>query len=569
MNAPITRQDLIAKLRQSDEWDFIVIGGGATGLGCAVEAATRGYRTLLLEKYDFAKGTSSRSTKLVHGGVRYLAQGNIALVREALHERGLLRRNAPHLVNDLTFVVPGYTWWSQLFYGAGLKLYDLLSGSLSLGHSGFLSEQDTLLRLPTLKTDGLRGGVVYHDGQFDDARLAITLLQTLLDYNGVALNYLPVVGLLKQGERVRGVCARDAETREAFELKGKVVVNATGVFVDDVRRMDDPTASAMLSPSQGVHIVVDKRFLPNDSAMMIPKTEDGRVLFAVPWHGKVVIGTTDTPVEHTSYEPRPLEEEIDFILRTAAQYLTPAPSRQDALSVFVGQRPLVKVGGKGTRGQGDKGTRGHGDKGTRGEIFTQNSELSEKLQGGFPSGQTSVTQHSESTAALSREHVICISASGLLTITGGKWTTYRKMGEDVVNQAMQLVNLSPRPSITSSLHLHGWTQTPAAEPLNVYGADAASIRDLPGANTLLHPRLPYLEAEVRWAARYELARTVEDILARRTRSLLLDAIASIEASGRVAAILADELGLDTTWEQQQIADYQSLAAGYLLNYQGE
>ncbi len=521
MNTPITRQDTIAKLRQSDEWDLIVIGGGATGLGTAVEAATRGYKTLLLEKYDFAKGTSSRSTKLVHGGVRYLAQGNIGLVREALHERGLLRRNAPHLVQDLKFVVPGYAWWYQLFYGIGLKIYDLLSGRLSLGHSQFLSEQDTLSRIPTLKTDGLRGGVVYHDGQFDDARLAITLLRTLLDYDGVALNYLPVIGLLKQGERVTGVRAHDAETGETFELKGKIVVNATGVFVDDVRRMDNPTASAMLSPSQGVHVVVDKQFLPSDSAMMIPKTEDGRVLFAVPWHGKVVIGTTDTPVEHTSYEPRPLEEEINFILRTAAQYLTPAPTRQDVLSVFVGQRPLVKA------------------------------------------------EETESTAALSREHVICVSGSGLLTITGGKWTTYRKMGEDVVEQAIQLVNLSPRPSITAELHLHGWTQTPEAEPLKVYGSDAASIQDLPGANTLLHPRLPYFEAEVRWAARYELARTVEDILARRTRSLLLDAIASMEAAPRVAEILAEELELDTTWQQQQIEDYNALAAGYLLNHQGK
>ncbi|MDZ8050246.1 MAG: glycerol-3-phosphate dehydrogenase/oxidase [Aulosira sp. ZfuVER01] len=517
MKIPPTRQDLIASLRQSDEWDFIVIGGGATGLGTAIEAATRGYRTLLLEKYDFAKATSSRSTKLVHGGVRYLAQGNIALVREALHERGLLRRNAPHLVNDLKFVVPGYTWWSQLFYGTGLKIYDLLSGRLSLGHSRFLSEQDTRSHIPTLKTDRLRGGVIYHDGQFDDARLAITLLQTLLDYNGVALNYLPVIGLLKQGERVQGVRACDAETGETFELKAKVVVNATGVFVDDVRRMDDPQVSAMLSPSQGAHIVVDKRFLPNDSAMMIPKTADGRVLFAVPWHGKVVIGTTDTPVENTEYEPRPLPAEIDFILHTAAQYLTPAPTSGDVLSIFVGQRPLVKA------------------------------------------------EKTKSTAALSREHVISVSASGLLTITGGKWTTYRKMGEDVVNRAIPLANLSPHPSITANLHLHGWTQTPSAAPLDVYGNDAVSIQELPGADTLLHPRLPYLEAQVRWATRYELARTVEDILARRTRSLLLDAIASMEAAPRVAEILAEELERDNVWQQQQIAAYHSLAAGYLLN----
>ncbi len=399
---------------------------------------------------------------------------------------------------------------------AFLRVYDLLSGDLSLGHSRFLSEQDTLSRIPTLNTAGLRGGVVYHDGQFDDARLAITLLQTLLDYNGVALNYLPVINLLKQGERVKGVCACDTETGETFELKAKIVVNATGVFVDEVRRMDDPNISEMLSPSQGAHIVVDKRFLPNDSAMMIPKTEDGRVLFAVPWHGKVVIGTTDTPVEHTAYEPRPLAEEIDFILRTATKYLTAVLTPEDVLSVFVGQRPLVKA------------------------------------------------KEAKSTAVLSREHVISVSASGLLTITGGKWTTYRKMGEDVVEQAIQLVNLSLHPSITANLHLHGWTQQLIAAPLDVYGSDAASIQKLPGANILLHPRLPYVEAQVRWAIRYELARTVEDILARRTRSLLLDAIASIEAAPPVAAILAEELGRDTAWQQQQIAEYHSLAMGYLL-----
>jgi glycerol-3-phosphate dehydrogenase len=519
VTTPILRQDLIAQLRQSDEWDFIIIGGGATGLGTAVEAATRGYKTLLLEKYDFAKGTSSRSTKLIHGGVRYLAQGNLSLVREALHERGLLRQNAPHLVKDLSFVVPGYTRWSQLFYGTGLKIYDVLSGRLSLGHSRFLNEHDTLERIPTLKTDGLRGGVLYHDGQFDDARLAITLMQTVLDYGGVALNYLPIIGLIKQREQVKGVLAQDTETGETFKLTGKVVVNATGVFVDDVRRMDDPKVSPMLSPSQGVHIVVDKRFLPQNNALMIPKTEDGRVLFAVPWHDKVVLGTTDTAVEHPSYEPRPLTEEIDFILHTAAQYLTPAPTYPDGLSVFVGQRPLVKREG------------------------------------------------TESTASLSREHTIRLSASGLLTITGGKWTTYRKMGEDVVDQAIQRFNLSPHSSITAHLHLHGWTRTPAAEPLTVYGSDASSIQDLPGADILLHSQLPYSEAEVRWASRYEQARTVEDVLSRRTRSLLLDAQTSREIAPRVAAILAEELGFDEQWQHQQIEEYDALARGYLLNPQ--
>jgi glycerol-3-phosphate dehydrogenase len=516
VNTPLIRENILNTLRQSNEWDVIVIGGGATGLGTAVEAASRGYKTLLLEKYDFAKGTSSRSTKLVHGGVRYLAQGNLPLVREALHERGLLRRNAPHLVHDLSFVVPGYTWWSQLYYGAGLKLYDLLSGRLSLGHSRFLSEQDTRERVPTLKQEGLRGGILYHDGQFDDARFAIALMRTLIDVGGIALNYAPVISLIKTEEKVTGVRARDAETGETFDLKGKVVVNATGVFVDAVRRMDDPTAQDMLSPSQGVHVVVDQRFLPGSSALMIPKTEDGRVLFALPWHGKVLIGTTDTPVEQPEYEPRPLEEEIDFILRTAAQYLSSAPIHADVLSVFVGQRPLVKA------------------------------------------------DDTASTAALSREHTIRVSNSGLLTITGGKWTTYRKMGEDVVDLVVQQGNLPPQPSVTETLKLHGWTQTPVAAPLDVYGSDASSVQQMPGAESLLHPRLPYIEAEVRWAVRYEMARTVEDVLSRRTRSLFLDAEASLEAAPRVAAILVEELGLSLDWQQEQIEAYRALAKGYLL-----
>jgi glycerol-3-phosphate dehydrogenase len=517
INTPLHREDILQTLRQPTEWDVIIIGGGATGLGTAVEAASRGYKTLLLEKYDFAKGTSSRSTKLVHGGVRYLAQGNLPLVREALHERGLLRRNAPHLVKDLSLVVPGYAWWSQLFYGAGLKLYDLLSGRLSLGHSRFLSAEDTLERVPTLKQKGLRGSILYHDGQFDDARLAITLMRTLTDLGGIALNYAPVVGLVKQAGTITGVRVQDAETESIFELKGKVVVNATGVFVDAVRRMDDASAEAMLSPSQGVHVIVDRHFLPGNSAMMIPSTEDGRVLFALPWHGKTLIGTTDTPVDRPEYEPRPLKEEIDFILRTVDRYLTPAPTSSDVLSVFVGQRPLVKA------------------------------------------------DDTASTAALSREHTIRVSNAGLITITGGKWTTYRQMGEDVMDRAVQLGHFSPHPSVTETLKLHGWTQSPLAAPLDVYGSDATHIEQLPGADRLLHQRLPYSEAEVLWAVRYEMARTIEDVLSRRTRSLLLDAAASLEAAPKVAAILAQELDRSEDWQQQQLETYRSLASGYLLH----
>ncbi len=520
MTAP-TRTELLAQLQTPEPWDVIVIGGGASGLGSAVEAATRGYRTLLLEAFDYAKGTSSRSTKLVHGGVRYLAQGNISLVREALHERGLLRQNAPHLVHDLSFVVPAYDWWAGPFYGIGLKVYDLLAGRLNLGSSKNLDAERALERAPTLKREGLRGGILYFDGQFDDARLAVTLLRTLLDAGGVAVNYAPVTGLLKNEEgKVAGVRARDAETGAEFELRAKSVINATGVFVDQIRHMDDPGANAMLSPSQGVHVVVPRRFLPGDSAIMIPRTEDGRVLFAVPWHDHTVIGTTDTPVPEASLEPRALPEEIDFILRTAAQYMDPAPTRADVLSVYVGLRPLVKA---------------------------------EKTDG------------AGSTAQLSRDHVIRISESGLLTLTGGKWTTYRRMGEDAVNRAAVLGGLPERLTTTPALHLHGWTQHPEAEPWGVYGTDAARVRELPGADALLHPELPYTEAQVRFAARFEQARTVEDVLSRRTRALLIGARAASEAAPRVAAILAEELGFDASWQAAQVQEFQALARGYQLD----
>ena len=519
-NTPRSRDGLLAVLRQPEPWDLIVTGGGATGLGTALDAAARGYRTLLLEGADFAKGTSSRSTKLVHGGVRYLAQGNVHLVREALRERGLLRRNAPHLVHDMGFVIPSYKWWWKPFYGIGLSMYDLLAGKLGFGRCKVLDKAGALARTPTLKQDGLRGGILYHDGQFDDARLAVTLLQTLFDQGGTALNYLPVTGLLKEGDKVAGVTARDEETGETFNLRAKVVVNATGVFVDSLRRMDEPGVKDMLSPSQGVHVVVERRFQPGDSAVMIPKTDDGRVLFAVPWHDKVVIGTTDTPVGQVSLEPRALDEEIEFILRTAKQYFANAPTRQDVLSVYVGQRPLVK---------------------------------NEKTDG------------VGSTAAISRDHIIRISKAGLITITGGKWTTYRKMGEDGVDQAIKVGNLQKRPTRTPEMRLHGYSETVTGAFTDVYGSDLAEIRRLPGEKTKLHASLDITEAEVRWAARSELARTVEDVLSRRSRSLLLDARASIAAAPRVAAILADELGKETAWVDAQTQAYTQLASGYLLN----
>lgn len=515
------REQALDQLRTTAKWDMVIIGGGATGLGAALDAAARGYKTLLLEAYDFAKGTSSRSTKLVHGGVRYLAQGNIALVRDALHERGLMHRNAPHLVHALPFVIPVYTWWSGGFYGIGLRVYDLLAGSLGLGSTKAIGYGEAIRRVPTLKRTGLLGGVVYYDGQFDDARLSVTLLRTFLDHGGAALNYMPVTGLLKANGRIVGVRAHDSETGMDTEIQARVVVNATGVYADQVRLMDEPAAAPMLSPSQGVHMVLDKSFLPGDTAIMIPKTDDGRVLFVIPWHNHAVVGTTDTPVKSAPIEPRALPDEIDFLVSHTRRYLTRDLKESDVCSVFTGLRPLVKAGGDG-----------------------------------------------KSTAALSRDHTLVISDAGLVTITGGKWTTYRKMGEDTVNQASRVGGLPQRPCPTKELRLRGWTEEPQPEPFAVYGSDAADLQRLlaenPEWDRPLHPDLPYRVGEVVWGARYEMARTVEDVLARRTRALLLNARASQVVAPKVAELLAAELGFDTAWQQEQVQEYAALAGEYVL-----
>ena len=512
----MTRANIIQTIRDTAQWDVLVIGGGASGLGTALEAASRGYRTLLLEADDYAKGTSSRSTKLVHGGVRYLAQGNIPLVREALHERGVLKRNAPHVVHDMGFVIAAYHWWTAPFYGLGLKVYDLLAGRLNLRRSRLVSKAEALQHTPNLQQKGLKGGVLYFDGQFDDSRLAITLMRTLVDQGGVALNHAPVMDVLMDNGHVVGAMFRDTETGESQSVRATVVINATGVFVDDIRRMENPNVKVMLSPSQGVHVVVDRRFLSGDSALMIPKTEDGRVLFAVPWHDHVVMGTTDTAVPQVSAEPRALPEEIEFILRTAAQYLEPAPTRADVLSVYAGLRPLVKA------------------------------------------------EEGAQTKSLSRDHVIRVSEGGMITLTGGKWTTYRRMGMDTVDKAVELHKLPVRPSVTEQLRLHGWADDAPADHWQVYGADAKSIQVLDGAQNVLDARLPYVEAEVRWAVRFEQARTVEDVLARRTRALLLNARASMAAAPRVAQIMAEELSLSREWQVEQVAAYNHLAEGYCL-----
>ncbi len=506
----------------AEPWDIVVIGGGATGAGVAVDAATRGYKTLLVEREDFGKGTSSRSTKLVHGGVRYLEQGNVSLVMEALKERGLLRQNAPHLVHDLPFVVPNYSWWEAPFYGIGMKIYDLLAVKYSFGRSRILSREETLERLPTIAQEGLRGGVVYHDGQFDDTRLLIHLLMTAADHGATVLNYCPAVALERDGDGfVNGVTLEDRETGERIPVRAKCVINATGMFTDEVRRMAEPGAETMVSPSQGIHLVLEKSFLRADTAIMVPRTSDGRVLFAIPWHKHTVVGTTDTPIDTPSYEPKPLEAEIAFVLETAGEYLSRKPTRDDILSIYVGIRPLVKAAG---------------------------SDASK-------------------TSALSRDHTIHIDGSGLLTIVGGKWTTYRHMAEDAVNHAATLGHLPDAACATANLHVHGWSDATDLGDLQVYGSDATAIRALAAASPelaeRLHPALPYTAAEIVWACREEMSRTVDDALSRHTRALLLNARAAIEIAPQVAKLMAAERGRDEAWQAAQVEAFRALAAQYL------
>ncbi len=513
------RPGLLGRLIDQKTWDIVVIGGGATGLGTAVDAASRGFSTLLLEADDFARGTSSRSTKLIHGGVRYLAQGNLSLVREALHERAVLLRNAPHLAHQLDFLVPAYSLGELGYYALGLKAYDLLAIGSGVGGSRAVGRSEAIRLAPTLAPRRLHGGIRYTDGQFDDARFAIGLVRTLLDLGGVALNEMSVTGLIKESGNVAGVEATDNETGAVYSIKARAIINATGVEADTVRRLDDPSASLTMSPSRGSHVVLDRSFLPGRTAVMIPKTDDGRVLFAIPWKGSVLLGTTDTPVDHATREPRPSEEEVAYLLDHAARYFARKPGLDDVKSQFAGLRPLLGQGGTGR------------------------------------------------TASLSREHAVFVSESGLITITGGKWTTYRKMGIDAVNQAVEVAGLPSVESRTESLRLHGWTDRTETGPLAIYGSDASEIRgliaDRPEWGEPIHPGLPDLRAEVIWAARFELARSVADVLARRTRALFLDARASIAAAPEVANLLAGELGREESWCVAQVESFERLAGGYL------
>jgi len=517
----IAREEILRGLGgQAEPWDVLVVGGGSSGLGAAVEAAARGYRTVLVERFDFAKGTSSRSTKLVHGGVRYLAQMNVTLVLDALRERGHMVRNAPHLVHDLSFVVPAFSYFTLPYYGFGLKVYERLSGRFSFGASKLLSREKTIEMLPGIASEGLRGGVLYHDGQFDDARYIVTLLRTFQKLGGVAINYVEATGLLQRDGRTVGVKARDCEGGGEFELQAKAVVNAAGVFAEDLLAMDGAARGSLLAMSQGTHFVLPHSWLAGDSALMVPKTTDGRVLFAIPWHGATVVGTTDEGVDHASVEPRSMESERSFLLEHIAQYFGRRPDAGEILSVWSGLRPLVK-GGDGK------------------------------------------------TSKLSRDHTILVSRSGLVTVTGGKWTTYRRMGQDAIDHAAEIAGLAKVASRTLDLKLHGWTDKSAntTESERVYGSDLPLLQKLseddPALDRLLHPRLLYRLREVVWAARFEMARTVEDVLARRTRALFLDARAAIEAAPLVADVLAKELGRSEAWRDKDLQNFRAVAQGYV------
>ncbi|WP_296621990.1 glycerol-3-phosphate dehydrogenase/oxidase [Marivirga sp.] len=518
------RKENIKQISESDKvWDIAVIGGGSSGLGVALDAVSRGLSVALFEKSDFAKGTSSRSTKLVHGGVRYLAQGDVFLVFEALKERGRLLRNAPHLAHNQSFVIPIYTFFDRIKYTIGLKMYDWMAGKLSLGKSSFISKSKTIERLPTIKQEGLKGGVIYHDGQFDDARLALNIAQTC-DEKGVAiLNYFKVNQLNKDDKgKITGLSVKDQFSKNNYDIRAKMVVNATGVFADKILQLDNPDAKKMIRPSQGIHLVLDRSFLSGEDALMIPETSDGRVLFAVPWHDKIVVGTTDTMRKKPKLEPAALEKEIDFVLATAQEYLTKKPQRSDVLSVYAGLRPLAAP-----------------------------------------------TDESEKTKEISRSHKVIVSDSNLITLTGGKWTTFRKMGEDTVEYFTKITGEKLNDSTSADIKIQAYSNDEPIDYLGVYGSDRKAIKTLqeenPEWNAPLHPKYPYTQAEVIFACRNEMAMKVEDVLARRIRILFLDAQASIDMAPKVAELMAKEFGKEEAWIDKQLKDFNKLAMRYLIS----
>ena len=514
------RKDHLKKVKNRKKpWDVLIIGGGASGLGAAVDAASRGYKTLLLEKHDFAKGTSSRSTKLVHGGVRYLQNGDISLVIEALKERGIMRKNAPHLVQDLSFVIPSYDWWNSPFYGIGLKVYDMMAGNLGLGPSTLLDRKETIELIPNVKKKGLRGGVIYHDGQFDDARMAISLAQTAENHGASLLNYMAVENLIKENNMITGVFAKNELSGESYTINAKVVINATGVFSDDIIQMDQPKSKKLIVPSQGVHIVLDKSFLNGHHAIMVPHTSDGRVLFAVPWNNYVVVGTTDTLIEKPLEEPVALEKEISFILENAGAYMTTPPQRKDIKSVFSGLRPLAAP-----------------------------------------------EENESATKEISRHHKVTVSTTGLVSILGGKWTTYRKMSKDLINTAQSVGGLPERGCITHNLPIHGYDyNSDWNNPLHCYGTDVDKITALgERGNESLSDQLYITQNQIKWAVNEEMAMTLEDMLARRTRCLFLNAEETGRIAPHVVKIMAQEMDKDSYWINAQLDQFEQLITNYQL-----
>jgi glycerol-3-phosphate dehydrogenase len=522
----MNRNEILQQLESVDEWDIIIIGGGATGLGAVLDGASRGYKVLLLEQFDFAKGTSSRSTKLIHGGVRYLEQGNIKLVFEALRERGRLLKNAPHITSSVAFILPVYSYWQKFYYGFGLMLYDLLSGKLSLGQTKLLSKKKVIESIPSIQSKKLKGGILYHDGQFDDSRLAIDIASTAAQHGASVLNYFKVIGFEKKRvpknqQKIIAVKATDQLTNKEYSLKCKVVINATGVFTDEVMQMDEHEKHNIVSPSQGIHLVIDKKFFEGENALIIPKTSDGRVLFAVPWHHKVVVGTTDTPMKKISIEPIALEEEIQFIISHFNRYCKTIIERKDVKAVYAGLRPLVKINRGGN------------------------------------------------TSLLSRDHTIIVSKSGLVNTTGGKWTTYRKMAQDAIDNAVFVSKLAKRNCVTSTLPIGDWNlPIDKNDYWHTYGNNKIEIQSLMNENNSwkekIHSSFEYTKAEVIWFVRKEMANCVEDVLARRTRMLFLDANAAIESAPLVAEMMMNELSKDENWKQQQIELFMELAKKYSL-----
>ncbi len=515
----MNRNDSIIKLNKVLEWDIVIIGGGASGLGIAVDASKRGYKTLLLEKYDFGKGTSSRSTKLIHGGVRYLQNGDITLVIESLKERGILKRNAPHLVQDLSFVIPTYDWWASPFYGIGMKIYDMMAGKLGLGKSVIISKKETEKLIPNVNKKGLRGGVIYHDGQFDDSRMAITLALSANSKKTALLNYCNVDGLIKKNKEIVGLSFTDSINSKKYQVKSKVVINATGVFAEEIIRMDQPKIEKMIQPSQGVHIVLEKKFLKSKHAILIPQTSDGRVLFAVPWKNYVVVGTTDTQIKDAKDEPKPLKEEIEFILKNAGKYMTIKPKRDDIKSVFAGLRPLA------------------------------------------------ATSDKKSTKEVSRSHKIDISPAGLISVLGGKWTTYRKIAEDAIDAAISINKLKKKKCRTEKTKLFGYKKNiDWSDHMHVYGSLKKKVESLGGKedNKSLSSKFYISNNMIKWSIIHEMAITLEDVLARRTRCVFLDSNESKKIAPDVAKKMAEILDKDQVWIDTELKNFNKLIKNYTV-----